>query len=234
MSKTANALENIRNAIMSDPDVILEDRAVMKALVAANDKNLGGNVIDLRGVAMERLEERFDRLEDTHRNVIAAAYENLAGTNQVQRAVLSLMEPGEFDDFLALLNGDVASIMKVDRMMLCLESAHADESAAAPQHDSVRIFAPGFLLDYQTDGRNFASRFITLRQNSEASPAFYGDKAQWIQSEALITLDLGPGNRPGMLAIGSEDPHRFHPNQGTDLLTFFGGVFERIMRRWLA
>jgi len=37
-----------------------------------------------------------------------------------------------------------------------------------------------------------------------------------------------------MLALGAEDPHQFRPNQGTDLLGFFAGVFERAMRRWLA
>ncbi len=35
-------------------------------------------------------------------------------------------------------------------------------------------------------------------------------------------------------ALGAEDPHQFRANQGSDLLTFFGGVFERAMRRWLA
>ncbi|MEL6992765.1 MAG: DUF484 domain-containing protein, partial [Pseudomonadota bacterium] len=28
--------------------------------------------------------------------------------------------------------------------------------------------------------------------------------------------------------------HQFSPQQGTDLLGFFGGVFERAMRRWLS
>jgi hypothetical protein len=37
-----------------------------------------------------------------------------------------------------------------------------------------------------------------------------------------------------MLVMGSEDPHLFTPQQGTDLLNFFGGVFERSMRRWLS
>jgi uncharacterized protein YigA (DUF484 family) len=39
---------------------------------------------------------------------------------------------------------------------------------------------------------------------------------------------------PGMLVFGAEDPHQFTPQQGTDLLTFFAGVFERVMRRWLS
>jgi uncharacterized protein YigA (DUF484 family) len=33
--------------------------------------------------------------------------------------------------------------------------------------------------------------------------------------------------------LGSEDPHLFTPQQGTDLLSFFAGSFERTMRRWL-
>ena len=49
----------------------------MRALIAANERAMGGNIVDLRGIAMERLEARLDRLEDTHRSVIAAAYENL-------------------------------------------------------------------------------------------------------------------------------------------------------------
>ncbi|MFW5655763.1 MAG: DUF484 family protein, partial [Roseicyclus sp.] len=62
----------------------------------------------------------------------------------------------------------------------------------------------------------------------------FGDEAaQWIRSEALIRLDLGPGRLPAMLAMGAEDPQHFRPTQGTDLLAFFGGVFERMMQRWL-
>jgi len=34
--------------------------------------------------------------------------------------------------------------------------------------------------------------------------------------------------------LGAEDPQRFGPQQGTDLLAFLGGVFEREMRRWLS
>ena len=37
-----------------------------------------------------------------------------------------------------------------------------------------------------------------------------------------------------MLALGAEDPHHFSPQQGTDLLAFFAGVFERTMRHWLS
>ena len=81
MSSTPQIDDTLRERIIAQPDVILEDQDLMRALIAANERAMGGNIVDLRGIAMERLEARLDRLEDTHRSVIAAAYENLAGTN---------------------------------------------------------------------------------------------------------------------------------------------------------
>jgi uncharacterized protein len=237
MNKTASALDQLRDQILAEPEMILADRDLMQALVAANERGAGSNVVDLRGIAMKRLEERFDRLEDTHRSVIAAAYENLSGTQQVQRAVLAILEPLDFTEFLKSLGSEVAEILQVDCIRLCLESTQSGQPAQArlvqEYGATLGFYAPGSIEEYLTDGRNMTSRDITLRQIARASATLYGDKADWIRSEALIRLDLGPGNLPGMLALGSEDPHQFHPNQGSDLLVFFGGAFERAIRRWL-
>ena len=64
---------DLRKIILSKPERLLDDRDVMKALVAANERALGSNVVDLRAIAMQRLENTLNRLEDTHRSVIAAA-----------------------------------------------------------------------------------------------------------------------------------------------------------------
>ena len=77
-------------------------------------------------------------------------------------------------------------------------------------------------------------RQVTLRQIDEGDARIFGEKAGWIRSEACLRLDLGEGKLPGMLIMGSEDPHLFTPQQGSDLLAFFGGVSERAMRRWLS
>ena len=184
---------------------------------------------------MERLEARLDRLEDTHRSVIAAAYENLAGTNQVQRAILRMLDPTEFETFLQDLGGEVAEILRVDCVRLVLESSQSDSTVAAQTlADVLSVHEAGFIEDYVTAGKGGESRTVTLRQVSPKSAAVYGDKHEWIRSEACIKLDLGKGRLGGMLVMGAEDPHMFKPQQGTDLLAFFGGVFERALRRWLA
>jgi hypothetical protein len=225
-----------RDRVLTDPDLILDDRDLMRALISANDRQMGGNIVDMRGIAMERLENRLDRLEDTHRSVIAAAYENLSGTNQVHRAILTLLDQGDFTGFLKALGGDVALTLRVDRVRLVLESPEATETAAPKVQkleDVLTIVAPGFVESYVAGGRAVPHRQVTLRQVGDGSARIFGDAASWIKSEALLTLNLGDGRLPGLLVMGAEDPHQFRPSQGTDLLTFFAAVFERLMKRWL-
>jgi uncharacterized protein YigA (DUF484 family) len=228
----------LRAQILNDPALILEDDELMRALLKADRSSHGRNVVDLRGVLVDRLEERLDRLEDTHREVLAAAYENVAGTNQVHRACLALLEPADFGGFLQALTRDVAPILGVEVIRLGLEAPGAQPGGglgpAGPFQDVVVALPAGGAEAYVTQGRGLGARRVTLRQLAVASPDIYGVFAPEIRSEALVRLDLGDGNRGGLLVFGATDGLRFHPDQGTDLLVFFGGVFERCLRRFLA
>ena len=223
--------QDIRDLILAAPEKLLEDRDVMAALVGASEAR-AGNVVDLRGIAMQKLEERLDNLEETHRSVIAAAYENLAGTNQIHRAILELLDPLTFDDFLTTLAGNVAQALRVDAVGLLLESTQSPNPSTAP--NLLRIVSSGTVGAYTSGGRNVSLRPVVLRQCMPENDAVYGEAAAWVRSEALMRLDFGTGRLPGLLALGSEDPHHFKPTHGTDLLAFFASVFERTMRRWLS
>ncbi|MGR3755804.1 MAG: DUF484 family protein [Tranquillimonas sp.] len=235
MGKSAMSVDDLRAQIISQPDVILEDLDVMRALVAANERAMGDNVVDLRGVAMERLEARLDRLEETHRSVISAAYDNLASTSQVHRVVLHLLEAADFGAFLHGLQTDVAAILQVDSLRLVLEAVSDGEAAAAGRFGDVLLLAePGFIDTYLGRRADRPSRQIGLRALDGGDSHVYGAEGQWLRSEACLRLDLGRDRLPGLLALGAEDRHRFSPSSGTDLLSFFAGVFERSLRRWLS
>lgn len=235
---TEESLGDLRDKILSDPDVILGDDQVMRALLAADRRAAGRNVVDLRGVLVERLEERLDRLEETHREVLAAAYENVAGMNQVHRACLAVLEPNDFAAFLRVLTRDVAMILGVEVIRLGLEAPAAAPGQplgpAGPLRNVVVALPAGGVEAYVTRGRGLGARKVTLRRVDPTPDDLYGADAGAMRSEALLRLDLGAGNLGGVLAFGASDPHRFHPDQGVDLLTFFAAVFERSLRRWLA
>ena len=229
--------QDLRDRILAEPERFLEDRDLMNALVAANERAMGTNIVDLRSIAMQRLETRLDRLEDTHRSVISAAYENLAGTNQVHRAVLLMLDPLNFEEFMSTLNTEVAQTLRVDCVRLVLETVQEEEEdnpALRRLGDVLHVAAPGFVADYLANGRNVALRPVVLREVGAMSEAIYGAQAGVIRSEALMRLDFGMGRLPGLLAMGAADPHQFKQVHGTDLLAFFAGVFERTMRQWLS
>ncbi len=238
MSDVQKPTSALRTQILENPDVILEDEELMAALLGQDAPENGRNVVDLRGKLVDRLEERLNRLEDTHRTVIAAAYENLAGTNQIHRAVLELLDAQDFKSFLTVLGHDVANILSIDVIKLCLETSNINAGTPmGPEgdlNDLVIAIPRGAVNAYLADGQDRPTRRVTLRRATGISDDIYSVGDTWVQSEAVLRLDLGEGNAPGILAMGSEDPQRFHPDQGTDLLTFFTGAFERMLRRWLA
>ena len=235
MSSNTKLKDTLREAILAEPDAVLDDKDLMQALVAANEQARGDNIIDLRGIAMQRLEARLDRLEDTHRSVIAAAYENLAGTNQVHRAILRLLEPMGFEDFLQSLSTDIADILRVDHITLVLETTALQEDAAISKLGGALIVVePGFVDNYLTFDRSGPVREVVLREIVHPTHRLFGERADHLRSEACMRLDLGEGRLPGMIIMGARDANHFTPQLGTDLLAFFAGVFERSMRHWLS
>ena len=72
-----NPISKLKEKILSDPKIILEDPVLMDALVEAQSQLLGSNIIDLRGIAMTQLEKRLEKIENTHNDVISVSYTHL-------------------------------------------------------------------------------------------------------------------------------------------------------------
>lgn len=224
MTRKATLPEALRDLLLADPALLLDDDEVMGALVAAHDAGLGGNVIDLRQIAIDRLEARLAQLNDTHRNVIAAAYDNVAGTNMIHRAVLMLVGCATLSDFCAALAGPMAAALRIDSVRLVIEA----EDPGTLNVDGVQAVRPGFVADYMADPR----RAVVLR--AAPSVAAVVHQGAPVASEALLRLDLGDGGGIAMLALGAADAEQFQPGQGTDLLAFLAGVTGRLLSRLVA
>lgn len=217
----------IRSLIIADPRLVLDDDQVMQRLVGETRGDR--QVVDLRDRLVERLESRLEKLVTTHRTVIAAAYENVAGTRQLHRAVIALLEPPDLSSFLHRLTHEVPALLGLEEARLCLE---ADVTETGPAQgfgdaldDRVLALPEGAITDYfAIDGQ--PDRTIALREAGEEAEILFGE-ANPVQSEALMRLDIAGG--PGMLAFGSSDPKKFDPSHGTDLLAFFAQVVERLL-----
>ncbi|MFV0299295.1 MAG: DUF484 family protein [Paracoccus sp. (in: a-proteobacteria)] len=219
--------DTTREKLLADPSAILDDRDLMRALVAAREAEIGDNVIDIRGRAMQALEARLDRLEVAHESVISAAYDNQSGMAVIHRAVLALLEPQDAAGFVENLQAEVAPLLRVDTLRLVFEAdaprpGLPDQIILAPKGTVARLIAGG--------RRNPRGDDIILRRAAEATRPVHAIE---VASEALIPLDLGPGHPPALLLMGSTETGRFSPAHGTDLLRFFGQAFRLALLGWL-
>ncbi|MCA8882876.1 MAG: DUF484 family protein [Rhodobacteraceae bacterium] len=229
-----SADEALRERIISDPDVVLDDPRVIEALLRAEDAARGGNVVDMRGLAIARLENRLDRLEQTHQSVLTAAYDNVATTSQVHRALLTMIGPLDFDEFLATLDTHVADTLRLRAVRLAMESDDpSPDSDLNPVSGTLSLLPAGFLEGFVTQGRRTRHQPVILREVATGNVSVYGTAASDIRSEAVVRLNLGPTRAPGLLVLGASDPDHFTPGQATDLLELFARVCERLVRGWL-
>lgn len=228
----------IRQTILADPALVLDDKDLVRALLGAEQTYEGRNIVDLRGVLIDRLEGQLGQLEHTHRDVVAAAYENLAGTNQIHRAVLAVVSASDFGEFVSAIADEIPRIMTLDAVRLCFEGddviagqpmgpdgAHRDVIVGLPR-DGAAAYCSGVSGE--------GAKPIILRPVTRAGALIFRDQDKPIQSEAILKLDLGEGKLPGLLVLGSCDPKRFRRDQGTDLLAFFAAVFSVVMQKWLS
>ncbi len=236
--KTAADLETLRAAIRAAPEAVLADAEIVRELLRAHAGEADGRkVVDLRGALVERLETRLGRLEETHRSVVAAAYDNLAVTDSIHRAALAVLEPDTLEGVLEVLARDVPFILGVETSRLCIEADA--QYFSTPAEPPLVLLAPGGVAKYmaldlgegaEEDG---PERPVALRQAGPQAAMIFGAEGMSLGSEALVRLDFGGGRGPGLMAFGARDPDRFGPDQAGDLLEFFGAVVARAVRRWI-
>lgn len=234
-TETAIAAQNaLRDFVLSNPAAVLEDPELMAALITADDARRGGNVVDLRGVAIARLEERLDKLESTHQDVLSAAYDNVATTRQVHRAIHAMIVPLDLEPFLRCMATDVADILRVSSVRVMLEpGTPADLPKVADNYGVIAPVAAGEVNTYLNTWQSGRSPDVVLRRTLRDLPKIHHQGHGPIRTEALVRLELGAAFPAALLALGATDAQQYLPSHATDLFELFGRVFERSLRSLL-
>ena len=235
MNNTEKHSNELKEKILTDPNIILEDSDLMDALINAQNRLYGDNIVDLRGAAMSQLEKRLEKVESNHNDVIALAYENLSGASQIQRAILRLLETNYFPSFIKILSKEFKDILNIEHVSLILETNAANENITLLKslNPVTILVAENTIKEYLAITGHSISQHVALRTNIYLLHKFYENNSHKILSEALLNLNFDNSNVSGLLILGSKNKAKFAAGQGTELLTFFAQVFERIIARWL-
>lgn len=184
----------------------------------------GGEVVDLQGAMLSRMRTELARRDEQSSELIDASRANLQSQNRVHAAVIALLSARSLDHMIEILTIDLAGLLNVDAVALCLEGGMVTPTSA----QGVRVVPVGTI-----DKILEVTRTVSLRENVEGDRRIYGEAAGLVRSEAMLRLSVREGAPCALLAMGSRDPNRFHAGQGSELLTFLARILEHSIRTWL-
>jgi len=228
--------DQLREEILAKAHEILNDETLLRALIEAGDKNLGSKIVDLRSVAMQKMDGELKKLKRSNQQVIATAYENLVGMKQVHQVVLKSLEQNNFDEFITNLDTEACNILRVDCIKIGLEthsSLQNNEKYDSKLSKLLDLYPVNFVDTYISQGENNNTDDVILRPTPKGSEQLYGKVSKNLKSEGCIKLRIGNEKIIGILALASKERAKFTAQQGVELLKFMGSVFERRISHWL-
>jgi len=210
--------------LAAHPDFVQRHPALLRTLTPPSIDR-GKGVVDFQRFMVARLQGDIDQLTLDNTALIHTARANAHSQARIHAAALALIEAQSLGQLLEVLTGDLMDVLDVDVIAMVVESNGVDLPHVAAS--GIRIVESGAVDDWL--GRHEA----LLQGNIAGDSAIYGEGAGLIQSEALLRLVISSRTPTGLVAFGSRDPNLFHEGQGTELITFLGGVIQRLLRAWL-
>ena len=189
-------------------------------------RELGRGVKDFQTALIERLRSDLDSMQGQSQHLIDTSRVNLSTQASVHECILALIGARSFEELIQRATTDLAVILDLDVVTLCIE---ADGGAAAPAGlQGLHLVANGTVASLIPDKHS-----CILRADISGDPDLFGGAAPLVRSDALIRLNVSKSTPSALLALGSRAPDKFNPGQATELLTFLARVLENLIRAWL-
>ncbi len=186
-----------------------------------------------RGEAESLIERQVSILRDKNRktqqqlqDLVKVARENDALGERLHRVTVALCDAASLDDVMGSVQDMLRQDFSLDATCLRIKTS-AEVMQNRPEAVPAGDNAFGALI------KEIGSGSIACKDDLPAELAGYlfGDDADVIRSTALLALG---GTAPwGLLALGSRDVKRFHPELGTVYLIRLGEIVTSTLQRFL-
>ncbi|NQV81713.1 MAG: DUF484 family protein [Alphaproteobacteria bacterium] len=212
--------KSVAEFLAANPSFLVDHPELVGVLAPPSQSGLDG-VLDMQQFMIERLQAELRDLRSSQRDLLSASRVNLSSQERIHAAVLAVIEARTLEDIGRIVAEDYRSILDVSTSALCFE-----EPGQSRLHNIISL-NPGTIRQMMGD------RSILLRHDIAGDERLYGGDAGKVRSDALVHLNVGKDGPNGLLALGSLEPDRFHPGQGTELLGFMARAITGSLRAGL-
>lgn len=218
MSEALNP-EDIAAFLKANPGFFVEYGDFLADITIPQPEN--DRTISLTERQMQTLRTKNRKLENKLAELIQFGEENDLISEKLHRLLVGLIAAETFQAVIHLLNFHLRDDFAIPHVALRLWAAPGsidDLPEFAVVSEELQVFAETLTRPYcgSTSGFGTAS--------------WFGEHAPHIRSQALIALRNGGGTM-GMVALGSEDLHRFYADMGTLYLERLGEAVSAALAR---
>ncbi len=198
------------------PDFLLRHPELLAEIEIPHESGGAVSLIERQVTSLRKqLRETRHRLKE----VMEIAHHNHSLQERLHQLTLQLIDAATFDEVLNALEDDLHDDFKADAMELRLfSSSRIDEHLEDTLNEQAETFQQFFSQNQPICGQ----------LDPEQLSYIFGAESDRIASTALIPLKSD--GVLGMLAIGSVDPKRFAPHQGTEFLARLGEIISRTLQ----
>jgi hypothetical protein len=179
----------------------------------------GNDVVDMQRFMVDRLQTEVEKLNSHQTELIATTRSNMSSQAQIHAAVLAILDAQDREHLVHAVTQTVAQILDIDVTSICMEQPSEPDAVIGY---GVYVVEPGAINGLLGQGRD-----ILLREATPEQDIIFGPAAALVKSDALVRLNIEPVASAALLALGSREVSRFHPGQGTELLSFLAQALER-------
>ena len=217
-----NAAE-VREWILKNPDFLRNNDDLIAAHLPENRVSEEG-VVNMQSFLLEKLQKETRDLKDLQGDLVAAARGNLHTQHIIHQSILEILSATSFNQFVHILTQDLTDVLEVDVISLCIE----DSIVPLPEMTGLQRLKKGSVERVYWPVNN-----TVMRAEASGTKAVFGPAKDLIASDCLIRLEVPALHAGVLLGIGSRESNHFHPDQGTELIEFFAGCVEALLRHWV-
>jgi len=207
-----------------NPDFFMERSDLLLRMRIAHGS---GDAVSLLQYQTERLREQNANLHAKLMDLVNVARENDRLNERIHRLTLALMKTQSLDEVITEL---VELLHKEFHAQWAHVYLFSNSNVTSSMHADSIIDRDDHI---NTHFENFfkANRPLCGRLKKQQLEILFGEQADQVGSAVL--LPLGSHGKTGMVAIGSNDGHRFHASMGTIYLNQMAETITHAFKRYL-
>jgi uncharacterized protein len=207
----------VRRFLSDNPEFLTGDDGLLGELGL---KVAAGNVVEFAPAAMARVHAAHQREATQRQQLEETARANFSAQAQTHGAVVDLLDARNHSDLARRVEELAQQRFGLAAGVIALET---DGRAPA----GWKMLVEG-QVDMILDGPQRLARMGF----APTALGLFGERAEAIQSMAMVRMAIWEPSRQGLLAFGSSDPESFTEEMGAELVAFLARVVERTAERW--